>query len=321
MLLALAGCGGGDTGDSSDDVGGIGTETTSIPVEPPGSEEGDTVDLPGEGGPLAVGRKHVWVGTKAGLVRVDPKAREVVGDPEKLKGPYPLSVAVANRRVWVVSTDDPGGTGWLTGFDEDSGKPVGKPIPLAQADDIDAEDGNLWMIEGGRSLSHRDAKTGREIGRAKLTIEPNAMAIEDGVVWAQSDSDGIEGVDAETGEPVGRRPRVDPPLSDIASGEGAVWIAPDAKSENDPRPAWRIGANGPANELIHLEGPASHIAAGEGFVWIVDLKNELHRFDPTSGEEVGEPQSLPINPVTVTAGLGAFWAVDTGGATVTAVEP
>jgi len=322
MLLALAGCGGDDNGgDSSDDGAGTGTETTSIPVDPVGSEENDSVDLPGEGGPLAVGRKYLWVGTKAGLVRVDPKAREVVGDPEKLKGPYPLSVAVANRRVWVVSTDDPGGKGWLEGFDEASGKPVGKPIPLAQADDIDAEDGNLWVIEGGRSLSHRDARTGREIGRAKLTIEPNTLAIEDGVVWAQSDSDGIEGVDAETGGPVGKRPRVDPPLNGIASGEGAAWVAPDAKSENDPRPVWRVSASGRADERIHLAGPPSHIAVGEGLVWVVDLNNELRRFDPKSGKGVGAPQSLPINAITATAGLGAFWAVGAGEDTVTAVEP
>jgi outer membrane protein assembly factor BamB len=318
-LLAGAGAGCGGGGGETDDLN-AGTSTTSIPIDPSDSER--TIDLPGEAGPIAIGRKYVWSATDAGLVRIDPDEDAVVGKPAKLRGAFATDITIDSGRVWVATSDAEVENRRLAGFDEKTGKPIGKPIEVAGTGGIDAGGGDLWVVGTGKSLTHRDARTGREIGRVKLSIDPQAVVVEDGGAWARSDSQGVQGVDAKTGKPIGKAQRLDPPLLAMSGGEGAVWIAPDAKTESEPRVVWRIDPQtGRTTEKIKLGGPAPGIAADEGIVWVYTLDNELHKFDPRTGRELGDAHSLDINTPLMAAGHGAVWLGDSNEESLTAVEP
>jgi len=320
-LALLAGCGGG-RGDGSEttDAADVNATPTADPATPTTPER--EVELPGQPGAVGIGRKYVWVGTEGGLVRVDPERDAVVSEPAELRNGRPRAVVVNGGTVWATSSDG-GDDNVLTRFDEKTGKAIGEPIALPYADGMGGEGGDLWLIDEGKYVAHRDARTGRLIGRTKLPFEANDVVVEGGVAWAKSDEAGVQRVNSRSGRVIGKPIALVPPFIDIATGEGAVWIAPDAKTQSEPRPVFRLNTrSGRATEKIQLDGPAKAIAAGEGFVWVATLDSMLHKFDSRTGREAGPPTDLGLISVTfMAAGHGAVWLSDIDQPKLTAVEP
>jgi hyaluronoglucosaminidase len=113
---------------------------------------------------LTVGDGVVWVARAGGpdadrtqLVRIDPRAGKVVGDPTRIPGAVPLDLA-AGEGVWVTDSGgalplQPGSRGGVTRVDPATGRVTGPPLRVGTRPSA------IALGEGGAWVTSEDAGT------------------------------------------------------------------------------------------------------------------------------------------------------------------
>jgi DNA-binding SARP family transcriptional activator len=245
-----------------------------------------TGDYPG---PLASDGRHVWVGNTGDdtMQAIDAKTRKA-GFAVSIQ--QPLDLAATGNRLWIAN-----GTSFATGTPSGGGTIVcrgcryginatttvgSRDRPNEHA--AVASDGRMvWAGDGtSRSLYRLDPGTGRILARV-AGMDPGGIAVGLGSVWAAEPRHGdVVRIDPRRATVV-RRIRVPGDPTQIAAGEGAIWVAvvhPQGAVWQPHSTVWRIDpATNRTVSTIAVPASARRVAAGAGYVWV------------TSGTYQGEP--------------------------------
>jgi len=184
---------------------------------------------PGEVGLLAVGAGAVWVGTEAGVVRVDPATNRVTAT---LPDDHPPWAAGADS-LWSLDCVRERGPCHLLRLDPRSLHTTARfPLPGAPAGSPAIDDDIVWLLDPlGRWVWRVDLPSAR-VNRVRLPSAdfgtvPGQLAIGEGAVWVLTT--------VERPTPLGSRVdtglvRIDPHTNRVsattalAAGFGALWL-------------------------------------------------------------------------------------------------
>ncbi len=153
-----------------------------------GFNSGTVGGAPGASG-IAVGSGALWIGTDAGVIRVNPQSR-AVSKTIGLGVLVPTALAVGEDAVWVVAR--PGfrccpaetvGTGTLTRIDPTTNS-VKETLPIGgYPSAIAVGEGSVWIADPStRSVVRVDPKQNGVV-RIKVGARPRGIAVGDGFVW------------------------------------------------------------------------------------------------------------------------------------------
>ena len=123
----------------------------------------------------------------------------------------------------------------------------------------------------------------------------------------------------------GRALAVGKPPTDLAAGEGAVWVAAAPRTERSVtarRVDARFNTVGPPIRVKSLRGTggSSSLVLANGDLWVAPSFGRLRRVDPQT-RRVEASIATRHTPSAVAAGEGAIWIADYEAAVVTRVEP
>lgn len=354
----------GDTEEALNDVaarhcdneagGAMAGEGEGGSAEPGAATDGVVTEIAAGQDPtaLAVGEGAVWVASRYGgtIGRIDLASRELTDTITVAEGLTALgggglaAVAVGEGAVWVLKD---GGDGTVSRIDPTS-RTVTDTITAGAMSDMAVGEGAVWVtsvldnkvwridparnevtatIELGNPVSYEPVIA---IGEDAVWIAGevgNDISNNPSLVW-RIDPDSNELTDTITVENDGVGNSVSP--TDMAVGEGAVWIATrdgrvtriDAASREVTT---TIGADG--GEWSE-EWSNSGVAVGEGAVWVNKPEHgTVSRIDPDS-QSVTDTVTVTVTPTVegtggVAVGGDAVWAIIREGEdrTVSRIEP
>ena len=224
---------------------------------------------------MAAGFDSIWVqncgdGT---LYRIDAKTNEVIAKiPVKMAHPDG-NIASGEGGVWIPSSD-----GVLSRIDPASNKVVAeipiKPLSYATA----AGYGAVWVTNRqDGSVQRIDPKTDQVVATIAVGLEPKSLAVGEDGVWVINQSAGtVSRIDPVTNEVVATIEAGVPGTgSNIAAGEGAVWVSATniLLSVIDPK----------TNQVMKRYGPRQgkgDVRARDGSVWVSSSDaNKVWRLD------------------------------------------
>jgi DNA-binding beta-propeller fold protein YncE len=270
------------------------------------------------GGPAAAG-------LDGRLLRIDPAANHVTATTPVGSGP--AAVAVGDGRVWVAAYLDQ--SYWL--LDPRTGS-VTHRSAFGRPHDLTVHAGKAYVAalgpsQFGGSVKQYDAASGGPAGGVPIPV----CSLTSGAygVWVAGCPD-VQELDID-GSNVGVGPVVRIPfpahlsaaneregLTDMAMGEGAVWVVGDP---SDPT-LWRIDpVRHRITKTIDLGFPPAGVAAGAGAVWVTDqLGDRVVEVDPRSGRLV---RSIRVGRGAggVAVGGGSVWVTGAIDHTVSRVDP
>jgi YVTN family beta-propeller protein len=161
------------------------------------------------------------------------------------------------------------------------------------------------------------ASDGPEVTPIRVGASPTDVAVGEGAVWV---ANGGEHTVSRI-DPASNRIAGNPiPVSvptDVAVGEGAVWVASDDT-------LLRID---PATNRIEWESNRlseypEGVAVGEGAVWVADRRDDrVSRIDPATNRIAGKPIPVGDGPTDVAIGEGAVWVANLLDGTVSRIDP
>jgi hypothetical protein len=275
---------------------------------------------------VTVGEGSVWVGALDGTVlRIDPRAREVAGVPIRVSGPVEDSTVRAGA----------GGVFVLTGTTVHRIDPETRSVTQRRrvgraAIGATVADGAVWVTRaprpgGGPDVLPLDPETLEPAGRpVPAALGPQDVDVGDGAVWTASPFTGVvTRADASTGE----RREIRTGVSAFAGtlSHGAYWV-PDAYGQLLSRIDARTGELDPRVVRLGASGVAA-TASGDA-VWVMslhgaarDAPGRLHRIDPRTMREVGEPVALGPGPGWPAAGEDMVWVYSRSRRALLAVAP
>jgi streptogramin lyase/tRNA A-37 threonylcarbamoyl transferase component Bud32 len=178
-------------------------------------------------GAIAVGEGWVWVGLETDpsqILRIDPTTGRVVASI-----PFPNfdALAVGEGSIWAADL-----YAWLTRIDPETNELifVGETIGAQRSmGGMAVGDGAVWVTDpDGDAVLWIDTATGGVGGTIRVGRTPRAIALGGGYVWAANQRDGtVTRIDPATLDvrtiDVGGIP------TDVAAGEGAVWVTVDVR--------------------------------------------------------------------------------------------
>jgi YVTN family beta-propeller protein len=213
---------------------------------------------------IAVDRGSVWVANQASgtVTRIDERSHRIIGGPIHVpERPYQL--IAGGRYVWV-ATDDPsqlwaieavsgrrvtlpvrigsglegglaadGRTVWVGQYLQRSVRridvrtrlAVGAPLPVGgQPNDIVVARGAAWVALRGVGVVRIDPASHRRVWAA-VPGGAFRLAHASRSVWSLGTSGTLSRFDAGSGHGLGRSIAVGPGSSDVAIGQGSVWVA------------------------------------------------------------------------------------------------
>jgi streptogramin lyase len=258
-------------------------------------------------------------------------------------GGRPDAISAGAGLVWV--TDSFAGT--LKKINPRNDTPHG--IPAAGfPTDVSAGEGAAWVALPDRGEVEWVGTTG-PIHLQEVRGFPFQIAASEGAVWAMAQKT-VERLDPATGRPDGQPTQLHGAGSDIAAGEGWIWvtrsnravvrISPDDGELSDSEAGvpgafnvavgesavWALGAQGTLTRIDPESGEAEgsplrvpqalDVAAGLGSVWVTAGDGAVRRFDPESGEQVGKPIEVGRQPQSIAVGEGAVWVACAGNGSV-----
>ncbi len=271
---------------------------------------------------ITVGPGRTWVAAREGgkVESIDP-ASNAVDPPETTALRSPTAVAVGHDSVWAISdaTDalyrlNPG----------DDLPPIEIPLGAgADPSDVAVDEDWVWVTNEGDATVVRidpdtDTISGRGRGRARARGRDRrrlGLGDEHRRRLGLADRSRRAGAHRQPDPSVAARP------SDIAVGEGAVWVISNFKgtvTEIDPdlEPPLTVGPP------IEVGAQPRGVKAGLGFVWVaLGGADAVVRLDPESRELVGEPTPVGNGPSDIALGLDSVWTSNEGAGTVTRIDP
>ncbi len=256
---------------------------------------GDFVNL------LAVGAGGVWVGTGAGVVRVDPVTSRVVATLPDDNPPW----AAGAGSLWSVHCSSERGPCRLLRLDpRNLHVTAGFPLP-GPAGSLAVGEGSAWLLDQQGGWVWRVDLTGGRVARVRLPSAsgsadvPGQLVIGEGAVWVLTsvESPTRLGVRVDLGlvriDPHTNRVSATTPLADLDSGAYQVQLA--------------VGAGG-----VWVEG--QHRQDGQA-------RAVIDRVDPASGRLRGRIETGDPNPAALAAGFGALWLLRPGADALLRLEP
>jgi serine/threonine protein kinase len=185
------------------------------------------------------------------------------------------------------------------------------------ADAVAVGRGSVWVADRTDNVVVRlDETTGREQARISIAGGPRGVAVDDSVpgVWVMTGLS-VWGIDPVTNE-VNKTIPLQAHATDIAVGEGAVWVSVTRLNEGlvrvDP-------ATGATRNIASLSGNlgGAGLAVGGGAVWVIGPSSpaiaSVVKID-ASTTEVEEPILLRTPAAAITFGDGAVWVLAPNGA-------
>ena len=290
-LLATSGGGGGLSGVDVNHVGVIDPKSNHIVAQ---------VQTGLRPGPVAVGRRDVWIGDTddKDLTRIDAQAR-TVGPRTSLNHETPTGVAVAPGAVWVAQ----GLLGKVSKVDPQYNQVTANVEVAGRANtgSVAVGGGAVWAVFGDSTLARINPATGHVVGGTGYAgSSPSGIVYAEGAVWvANAGESTVFRFNPATfrsgpvAQPtVGRQP------SAIAFGEGAIWVACAADDA-----VFRIDPASNSVRSISVGDRPTAVAAGEGGVWVANSGDgTVSRIDPQSYDVVktihtgNVPSGIAVGP-------------------------
>lgn len=191
--------------------------------------------------------------------------------------------------------------------------------------DVAAGEGAAWLALPDRGAVQRVPPRGGLAEPERTVGFPFQIAAGEGAVWAMSQKT-VERIDPSSGgpDPDSSPTRLQGPGSDIAAGDGWVWVS------RGNREVVRISPeDGELDDASATLPGAFGVTVGEGAVWALGAPApqpgdppptaSLIRIDPGSAEPVGSPVRIG-QALSVAAGLGSVW-IGTAEGTVRRIDP
>ena len=285
VAVGLAACGGDDGGGEIEVLAQV--ELEGIPSDVEAADDA------------------VWIAdtddSVGGLRKLDPESLEetallpVSGGAE--------AVAIGDSTVWALSRT----LGDVIAFDPEATEGEGRTIDigggssdpvsgeafedLAASGDVAYANGSLGLrrvTENGEVAEPPDEETADSLEGSELEFSETPVVATADAVWAMTD-DGVRDFDPETLEPIDD---LGSTAEALAVGGDEVWAV------QDDGLITRVISDDDDEEIANLEeafpdeeDPEAIAYAGD-VLWVV-AAGELRRLDPDSGDEIGEPLTLP----------------------------
>jgi hypothetical protein len=249
---------------------------------------------------LAVGAGAVWLGTEAGVVRVDPATKVAATLPDD-NPPW----AAGAGSLWSVHCTSEHGPCRLLRLDpRNLHVTAGFPLPGMPAA-LAVGEGSAWLLDQPGGWVWRVDLAGGRVARVRLPAAassadiPSQLVIGEGAVWALTsvESPTRLGVRVDVGlvriDPHTNRVSATTPLADLDSGAHQVQLA--------------VGAGG-----VWVEGQHRQ----DGLARAV-----IDRVDPASGRLRGRIETGDPSPAALAAGFGALWLLRPGADALLRLDP
>lgn len=265
-------------------------------IDPASNEVTESIDIGDRASSVTVGDGYVWVTSQSGrsLWRVDPRTSETRATP--VEG-TPMDVVVRNGLAVVVTGPFEVA---VQRIDAGTGALIETiPIPGAEgaATAVAEGDAGIWVVGCGFG--------GGNVGRVSETTLGGATSLDRTKIFSENENFVF-----------GHSPDF-PAYTDVAVGEGGIWMTLDsgpAIRRADPTGQQAV-------EVIDLPFLPRSVAIGAGAVWITGLIDDIvARLDPGSGE-VTRSVGLGAGTAGVTVGYGSVWVASSIDGTVTRLDP
>ena len=250
----------------------------------------------------------------AGAAALDPDTGAILESVEL--GSAPGTVAIGEGSVWVIDADDK----TISQIDHESREVVRTFSTSSTPTDIAVGAGAVWVGNAERMAARSQRASRASIPTSSVlprrsslrrpvrapptgsSAPPSAqrIAVSPDAVWVVAADQSLYRIDPRTNKRVAR---IDGEGSDVATGEGDVWVTNEQRPRRDRPGAQHRGATNPPRG--RLSGP---LAIGGGAVWSLDSENEgLLRVDT---DAQAEQTSVELGPWVsdVSFGEGAVWA-------------
>jgi streptogramin lyase len=234
-------------------------------------------------------------------------------------GRRPVDIAAADGAIWVANS----GSGSVTRISAArNGAPQADTVPALNSPfGVAAGGGFVWVAGAGGDIVALDGSSGAKAGTITRAEQTDGLALTADAIWTFNGTGGTVtrmGVDHGRGLPGTRTIQVGAGLSDIAAGEGAVWLT--------NAPAGTLVALDPASgavaRTIRLRGRVDSVAVGEGAVWVANSeRGTLVRVDPADTTTVPVQIGKGTAGADVAVGDGAVFYIDEGTGEATRIDP
>lgn len=277
---------------------------------------------------LAVGGGRVWLVGESGVHSFDASSGRALAAPQVV-GSYPLSVAVGGGATWVASVGDGYTSGRISRVDRRTG--VARVVWRSEtqpAQYVAIGAGSVWALLGsgpGTRIA-RFAPDGRLL-HVWAIARAGRIAANGAGCWVSSFSSLVRIAPDGVVHRVVRAP-----LDDVATGEGAAWLARKTSVLRVDGRSSRVRTV--TTGRLALSGLQHDLAAGDGSVWALSRPaiepgiSTLRRLDPRTGRTTGRV-AFPGSAQAIVVTPGAIWvasirAEEGGGsndATITRLDP
>jgi DNA-binding SARP family transcriptional activator/DNA-binding beta-propeller fold protein YncE len=268
---------------------------------------------------VAVGEGAVWVlnADDQTISRIDPETKRV---EQFAIGRTPTDLAAGEGALWVgngvkpsalvghpvatsLSKVDPERTSFRQSIRLP--RPQGALSNIVD-DHIAVGAKAVWVVNPDASLSRVDPQTG-EVTRVG-EVDAAAVAASGSSVWVLNVDGSIARVDPRTNRVAPRVTVAATTLSDIAIGDGSVWLAAPYD-----RVVWRVDPGARlVMKTITVGFGVDRVAFGEGSLWTANsLRGTVSRIDPDA-DQVVRTISVGNTPRSLAVGEGAVWVTVSG---------
>jgi streptogramin lyase len=218
-----------------------------------------TLQLPIAPASIATGEGGIWIvdAEHRRVIRLDPATQQIVAELDISAAPFPeyehLWIAVGEGYVWLV------GQRHVLRIDPRTNQVLGQPIAIGEeviAYGVGA--GSFWTGSHDDGILARiEPATGEVTARIDVGFSIHGLAVLDDAAWVLDEHGfGVVRVDAATNRP-GIRVPIDFVASNLAAGNGSVWIAAAAQNNGPTGMDWiaRLDtATHQVAEKIHVGG-------------------------------------------------------------------
>ena len=261
-----------------------------------------------------------------GIVRIDPGTRHVathittnlgIFNPGFGSGSI-RTVAAGSGAVWVLNRS----TGTVEKINPTANTIVAH-VPLTLdigfGGGIATLDGRLWVLSGipnkpGAEFIAIDPTTDRASAPVEMAGQatPTTVTAGEGKLWALAGGS-LYRIDPKTKDV--RTSSLPGSLTDVAAGEGAVWVLDSVNAaliEIDPVTLAIRGH-------VPLPGSPRHVVAGGGAVWVLNGEGTVSRIPVGTNSGIDTIRVGP-DPFALAVGPDAVWVANRGDGTVTRID-
>jgi streptogramin lyase len=311
VLVALAGCGGGEGGEAARPCEPVG-DRVAIP------DGTGRVAVGGFANLVAVGEGSLWVlvaesRDRQVVLRIDPRDGRV--RRHRYDGSEEARLAAGAGALWLTDPQ----SGAVTRIDAATGRATDvRPFGTTAARELSVAGDAVWVSpDAGGRLARLDPATGRVEQRIRLPGVNEVADLDVGAaaIWVTTGEDGRV-VRIRDGRPVGAT-RTGAETLDVEAAGDHAWV-----DLGDADTLVRVAPDGGIVRRVGNGRNAFAIAVGYGSVWVTNYGlGTVTRLDERTGERIGRPVGAGRDVKGAAAGEGAIWVANADECTVSRIEP